>query len=247
MNPASSSRSAPRFATNPTRRRISLALLALFCTAAGRDANALSLADLTEGDAASAVRTALQQGAEVAVKLLGRTDGFWSDERVRIVLPDWLQRAESALRLVGRGRDVDELKLSMNRAAEQAVPEAKHLLVNAVRTMSVADAKSILTGGEDSVTRFFQDRTREPLGAKFLPIVTRVTERVGLARQYNRLAGYATDFGLVKPADARVESHVTAKALDGLYFMIGEEEKKIRANPVGTGKAILRKVFGAIR
>jgi hypothetical protein len=166
---------------------------------------------------------------------------------VRILLPDWLQRAESALRLVGRGRDVDELQLSMNRAAEQAVPEAKHLLVNAVRTMSVADAKSILAGGDDSVTRFFQDRTREPLGAKFLPIVTRVTERVGLARRYNRLADYATDFGLVKPENARVERHVTTKALDGLYFMIGEEEKKIRADPVGTGKAILRKVFGAIR
>jgi hypothetical protein len=229
------------------RRHAVLALAALLSSGGLRNARALSLADLTEGDAAAGVRAALQQGAEVAVQLLGRADGFWGDERVRIALPEWLQRVESGLRLVGRGRDVDELRLSMNRAAEQAVPEAKALLVNTVRTMSVADAKGILTGGDGSVTRFFQERTREPLGAKFLPVVTRVTERVGLARQYNRLAGYATDFGLVKPADARIERHVTTRALDGLYFMIGEEEKKIRADPVGSGKAILRKVFGAIR
>ena len=129
------------------------------------------------------------------------------------------------------------------------MPQAKTLLVGAVKSMSVQDAKSILTGGENSVTRFFQDKTQAPLNEKFLPIVTGVTERIGLATQYNALAGQVQKTGLVKlkPEQARVETHVTSKALDGLYYMIGEEEKKIRTNPMGTGSDILKKVFGAVR
>lgn len=235
----------PPFAA--TRRRTTFALAALPLLLPARHAAALTIADITERDAVTAVRTALQQGAEAAVSLLGRTDGFWSDERVRIRLPDWMLRVESGLRLMGRGPEVEELKRSMNRAAEQAVPQAKQLLVDAVRTLSVADARGIVSGGEGSVTRFFEQKTREPLASKFLPIVTRTTEKIGLAQQYNRLAGYASNFGLLKPADATIEHHVTGKALDGLFFMIGEEERKIRADPVGTGKAILRRVFGAVR
>jgi hypothetical protein len=220
---------------------------ALAAALGGRDALALSLADLTQKDAAAGVKAALEKGATVAVDLLGRTDGFWGNDRLRIPLPDWLQQAESMLRLVGRGRDIDELKLGVNRAAEQAVPEAKALLVGAVRSMTVQDAKAILTGGDDSVTQFFAAKTRTALTGRFLPIVTRVTEKIGLARQYNALAARGEQFGLVQGEQARIERHVTAKALDGLYFMIGEEEKKIRADPVGTGSAILQKVFGAIR
>ncbi|GAB4466458.1 MAG: DUF4197 domain-containing protein [Burkholderiaceae bacterium] len=214
---------------------------------AARDARALSLADLSNRDAAAGLKAALEQGANVAVQLLGKTDGFWGNDRVRIPLPEWLQRGEGALKLMGRGRDVEELKLGVNRAAEQAVPEAKHLLVNAVRTMSVQDARSILTGGDDSVTKFFAEKTRAPLTTRFLPIVTRVTGRIGLARQYNALASQGEKLGLVKPEQARIERHVTGKALDGLYFMIGEEERKIRRDPLSAGAAIARKVFGALQ
>ncbi len=115
--------------------------------------------------------------------------------------------------------------------------------------MSAQDAKAILSGGENSVTRFFQDKTQAPLNEKFLPIVTAVTTRIGLATQYNALAEQVQKTGFVKlkPEQARVETHVTAEALDGIYFMIGEEEKKIRSDPLGTGSDILKKVFGAIR
>jgi hypothetical protein len=237
--------------TDPDRRQ-ALAQLGAWAALSAlglttRDARALSLADLSNRDAAAGLKAALEQGANVAVQLLGRTDGFWGNDRVRIPLPEWLQRGESMLKLMGRGRDVDKLKLGVNRAAEQAVPEAKHLLVNAVRTMSVQDAKSILTGGDDSVTKFFAEKTRAPLTASFLPIVTKVTDRIGLARQYNSLAGQGEKLGLVRPEQARIERHVTGKALDGLYLMIGEEEKKIREDPLSAGAAIAKKVFGALK
>jgi hypothetical protein len=135
----------------------------------------------------------------------------------------------------------------MNRAAEAAVPEAKALLVNAVKAMSVEDAKQLLTGGDNAVTQFFATKTREPLGVKFLPIVQRATEKVRLAARYNAVASKAASFGLLKQENANIQSYVTEKALDGLYLMIGEEEKKIRADPVGTGSAILKKVFGSLK
>jgi hypothetical protein len=234
------------FSVDEVRRALIIGSV-LAAALAGRDALALALADLTQKDASAGVKAALERGATVAVELLGRTDGFWSNDKVRIPLPEWLQRAEGALQLVGRGKDIDELKRGVNRAAEQAVPQAKALLVSAVRNMSVQDAKAILSGGDDSVTKFFAAKTREPLTGKFLPIVTRVTDRIGLARQYNALAAKGEQLGLVRGDQAKVERHVTAKALDGLFFMIGEEEKKIRQDPVGAGSEILKKVFGAIR
>jgi hypothetical protein len=151
------------------------------------------------------------------------------------------------LRAFGQQKRLDDLVTSMNRAAEAAVPEAKALLLNAVKTMSVSDARQILTGGDTSVTDFFADRTRTPLGERFLPIVTRETQRVRLARQYNDLAGRAAKFGLVREENAQIEGYVTDKALDGLYLMIGEEERKIRQDPVGTGSDLLRKVFGSLK
>jgi len=127
------------------------------------------------------------------------------------------------------------------------MPEAKALLVNAVRSMSVEDGRRILTGGDNSVTEFFAAKTREPLGVKFLPIVTRATRKVSLAEKYNSLAAKAAGLGLVKKEDANIQQYVTGKALDGLYLMIGEEERKIRQDPVGTGSAILKKVFGSLK
>jgi len=190
------------------------------------------------------VRAALERGASAAVTLLGRTDGFLGNPTVRIPLPGFLADAATLLKATGQQKRVDELVTAMNRAAEAAVPEAKALLVSAVRSMSVDDAVRIVRGGDDSVTQFFAARTREPLGIKFLPIVTRATERVALARKYNAVAGRASALGLVRKEDANLQQYVTAKALDGLYLMIGEEERKIRRDPVGTGSAILKKVFG---
>ncbi len=210
-------------------------------------AHALSLADLSVGDASSGVKAALERGATVAVSLLGRTDGFLGNPKVRIPLPGFLESGAKMLRMVGQGNRIDELVVAMNRAAEQAVPAAKDLLLNAVRSMSVSDAKGILTGGDTSVTQFFVGKTRAPLTERFLPVVTAATEKVQLADKYNRLAGKASDMGLVKKDDANIQRYVTSKSLDGLYLVIGEEERKIRQDPVGSGSAILQKVFGAVR
>ena len=197
-----------------------------------------------EADAALGVRAALERGALAAVGLLGRTDGFLGNPKVRIPLPSFLKEAAKLLRVTGQKKKVEELELAMNRAAEAAVPEAKALLVAAVKALSVEDALKIVRGSETAVTEFFAGKTRLPLGEKFLPIVTRATEKVSLAERYNAVAGKAAAAGLVKGDEMNVQRYVTTRALDGLFTMIGEEEKKIRADPVGTGSAILKKVFG---
>jgi len=198
----------------------------------------------SESDAAAGIRAALERGALAAVGRLGKADGFLGDPQVRIPLPGYLEDAAKLMRKLGQGRRVDELVTAMNRAAEAAVPEAKTLFVNTAKQMSVEDAVKVVRGGPTSVTDYFAGKTREPLGARFLPIVTRATEKVQLAERYNRVAAKAQSLGLVKGDEANIQQHVTAKALDGLFFMIGEEEKKIRADPVRTGSDILRRVFG---
>jgi hypothetical protein len=204
-------------------------------------------AQVSESDAALGVRQALERGAAAAVAALGRTDGFLGNPRVRIQLPGGLEQAARLMRATGQGAKVDELETAMNRAAEQAVPQARDLLVNAVKSMSIEDARRIVGGGDDAATRFFADKTREPLTGRFLPIVTRVTERIGLAARYNAVASRAAGVGLVKGDAVSVERHVTAKALDGLYLMIAEEERRLRQDPVAAGSALLKKVFGAGR
>ncbi|MDH4427756.1 MAG: DUF4197 domain-containing protein [Acidovorax sp.] len=219
---------------------------ALLCATA-QHAWALSLGDLTNADAASGVKAALGQGAQAAVALLGRADGFLGNPQVRIGLPGYLQDAAKVLKSMGQGRRVDELVTAMNRAAEEAVPMGKDLLVKAVQNMTVTDAKNILMGGSTSVTAFFAEKTRLPLGERFLPVVNQATEKVGLTQKYNAVAGKAAGFGLLKPEEANLAQYVTGKTLDGLYFMIGEEERRIRQDPAGAGSAIARKVFGALR
>lgn len=202
--------------------------------------------NLSEGDANAGIRTALERGANAAVALLGRKDGFLGNPLVKIELPGTLKDAARLLRATGQGAKLDELVTAMNRAAEAAVPAAKPLLVKAVKDMSVEDGLKILKGGDDSVTQFFAGKTREPLGQQFLPIVTQATQKVSLADKYNAVARKAGSLGLLKGDEANIQQYVTAKALDGLYRMIGEEEKKIRRDPVGTGSAILKKVFGGL-
>ena len=224
----------PGLATLLLARTTCLALL-------GESASAFALG---ESEAASGVRAALERGADSAVSLLGKPGGFLDNPQVKIPLPGALNSAAKMLRAIGQQGRVDDLVNSMNRAAESAVPAAKPLLLNAVHAMSVEDAVKIVHGGDTSVTDFFAAKTRAPLGEKFLPIVTEETQKVSLTAKYNAVASKGSSFGLVKPEDANVEQYVTRKTLDGLFFMIGQEEKKIRADPVGTGSAILKSVFG---
>lgn len=228
-------------------RRHCLSALAGTLAAVSFPARALDLSAISDAEAGKGLKAALEAGAASAVKLLGVPDGFLGNPKVRIELPGYLRDAARLLRALGRRQDVEDLEVAMNRAAENAVPLAKKLLSDAVRAMTVGDAKRILTGGETSVTDFFADKTREPLTGQFLPVVQQATAKVGLARKYDRIAGQAAAFGLVKSEDASIDRYVTRKALDGLYFMIGEEERKIRRDPIGTGSALLGKVFGALR
>lgn len=210
-------------------------------------ASAQGLAGITDQDASGGLREALTRGAQGAVSKLGVADGFLKNDKVRIPLPPAMAKAEKVMKMMGMQKQADELVTAMNRAAEAAVPEAKVLLVDAVKSMSVQDAKNILTGGDDSVTQYFKSKTQAPLADKFLPIVKTATAKVGLAEKYNGLAAQGKSLGLVKQEDASIEQYVTRKALDGLYTMIGEEEKAIRKNPVAAGSALLSRVFGALK
>jgi len=208
---------------------------------------ALSIGDLSNQDASSGLKAALQKGADVAVSKLGVENGFLNNDKVKIGLPGVLDKAMPLLRMTGQGQKLDDLVVSMNHAAEQAVPLAKPLLLNAVKSMSVTDAKNILTGGDTSVTDFFRQKTSAQLGQKFLPIVKGVTDRNGLSAQYNSVMGQVGKTGMVPAEQSTVEGYVTQRALDGLYTIIGEEEKAIRQDPVGAGSAIIGKVFGALK
>lgn len=202
---------------------------------------------ITNQEAVAGLRSALEKGAQAAVGALGKNDGFMQNAKVKIPLPESVRSAERMMRRVGMGSYADELILSMNRAAEQATPEARQLLVDSVKKMSVQDAKGILTGGDTAGTDYFKRTTLKQLHERFLPIVSRATAKVGVAQKYNEYAGRGVVFGLLSKEDANLDEYVTRKALDGLYLMIAEEEKRIRKDPVGAGTDILKKVFGALR
>jgi hypothetical protein len=226
-------------------RRMSLLPLAACLWAIS--ASALDLSQLTNQDAARGIKGALTAGASAAVGKLGVPGGFLNNPKVKIPLPPALDEIAKGMRMLGRGKDADQLIDAMNQAAEQAVPQAKELLINSVKSMSIEDAKRILTGGDESVTQFFRDKTAAPLALKFLPIVKRSTDRVGLAQKYNQFAAQGEKLGLIKGDAANIEQYVTHKALDGLYVIIGEEERAIRQNPMAAGSAIVSKVFGALK
>jgi hypothetical protein len=209
-------------------------------------AGAITLDDLSNRDATGGLKGALIQSVGAAVGKLGVEDGFLGNPEVKIPLPDTLKKAEKAMRMLGMGKQADELVTRMNRAAEAAVPEAKVLLVDAVKKMSVQDAKNILSGGDDAATQYFKQKTSVPLAQKFLPIVKKATEDVQLAQQYNEFAELGSQYGLINKDQANLEQYVTQKALDGLFLMMAEEEKNIRANPLEAGSKLVKKVFGAL-
>jgi hypothetical protein len=208
-------------------------------------AAALDLSAIANGDAVSALRTALTQGSTKAVTKLGVENGFLGNPEVKIPLPPNLRKAEKTLRRLGMGAQADELITAMNRAAEAAVPEARTLLVDAVKSMSVQDAKSILTGGDDAATQYFRAKTATALFQKFKPTITQATSKVGLANTYNNYAGRAAKYGLLSTQEGNLDDYVTGQALDGLYKMIAAEEKAIRQDPLGQSSKILQRVFGA--
>lgn len=226
------------------RRLIDMLIVAMSVSAATQ---AAAPAAVSQTDALAGLKTALTQAATAAVANLGKPDGFLANPEVHIPLPGKLQDAQKMLKLVGLGSQADELEQTMNRAAEAAVPEARTMLVDAVKQMSVQDARSVLTGGEDAGTQYFKRVTQEKLTARFLPVVRQSTQKLQLASQYNSLAAQAGKFGLVDARDASVESYVTAKALDGLYLMMAKEEKAIRKDPLGQASQLLRKVFGSLQ
>lgn len=231
-----------RFPVSALRRTLAASLLLASCGAL-----AFSLSDLSNQDATAGLKAALEKGANTAVANLGRPNGFLGNDKVKIQLPGALEQAMPLLRMTGMGGQVDGLVADMNHAAEAAVPMAKPLLVNAVKSMSVSDAKNILAGGDTSVTDFFRQKTSGELAVKFLPIVKQITDKNGLSGRYNAVMGQVAKSELVSAEQSTVEGYVTQRALDGLFLMIGEEEKAIRKDPVGTGSAILGKVFGAMR
>lgn len=210
------------------------------------NAFALSLSDLSQSDATGGVKDALTQGAQIAVRQLSQPGGFSDDPQVRIELPGKLGKAAKTMKQFGMGAQVDQLEASMNKAAEAAMPQAQALLVDAVKKMTVKDAKGILQGGNDAATEYLDRSSREQLRAKFLPIIKQATDQVGLAKQYNAFASQAAAFGVVDAKSANVEGYVTEQALDGLFKVIGEQERNIRQNPTAAATGLAKKVFGVL-
>lgn len=210
------------------------------------NAMALSLGDLSQKDATGGIKDALTQSAQVAVKQLGTPGGFSNNPDVKIELPGKLGKVASKMKAFGMGEQVEQLETSMNQAAEAAVVQAQPILVNAVKNMSVSDAKGILSGGNDSATQYLNKSSREQIRAKFLPIVKQATDKVGLAQKYNAFAGQAATFGVLDAKSANIENYVTEQALDGLFEMIGKQEATIRQNPAAAATSLAKKVFGTL-
>ncbi|MES2821163.1 MAG: DUF4197 domain-containing protein [Pseudomonadota bacterium] len=209
-------------------------------------AMALSLSDLTQQDVSAGLKDALTQGTKVAVQQLGKPGGFSINPEVRIELPGKLGKAAQKLKQFGLGAQVELLETSMNQAAETAMPQAQALLVDAVKKMTVQDAKSLLSGGPDSATQYLDKSSREQIRAQFLPIVKKATAQVGLVQQYNSFASQAATFGVIDTKSANIENYVTEQALDGLFQMIAKQEASLRQNPAAAATGLARQVFGAL-
>jgi len=228
-----------------SRQRLSVLLLLTACPAVVLAASAAFEA-LSSKDAAGGLRAALARGVDVAVAQLGANNGFLNDPKVAIPLPPALDKADRALRLVGMSGEADGLRVTMNHAAEQAVAQAKPIFKQALQRMTVADAKGILAGGDGAATAYFRRATSEQLTAKFKPVVAAQTAKLGLAARYNEYAGKAAQFGLLSAQDANLNDYVTARALDGLFSRIADEEHEIRKDPMGQASSLIKKVFGSL-
>jgi Protein of unknown function (DUF4197) len=198
------------------------------------------------GDAkiGAALKQALQVGTENAVKLTGKTDGYFGNKAIRILMPERLKTVEKGLRTAGYGGEVDKLVLSMNRAAERAAPEAKQIFWDAIGKMTIDDAQRILKGTPTAATDYFKDKTSASLTLAFRPIVDKAMDEVGTARQYNELLGQAKAIPFLKTESYDLDRHVVGKALDGLFRVVGDEERKIRTDPAARVTTLMKEVFG---
>lgn len=193
------------------------------------------------------LKEALATGTERAVNQVGRTDGYFGRELIKILLPEKFQQAADILRKVGYQQQLDEFVLSMNRAAEKAAPKAAPFFGNAIRQMTVEDARKILNGGDKAATDFFEKQTRSQLFEAFKPNVAKSMDQAGTARLYKEIMGRYEHIpltSLVPAPSLDLDTYITNKALDGLFVMVGEEEKKIRTNPAARTTDLLRTVFG---
>ena len=192
----------------------------------------------------AALKEALQVGTANAVKLTGRTDGYFRNDAIKILLPEQLRTLASGLRAVGLGAQVDELVLGMNRAAERAAPRAQAIFWDAIGAMTIDDARSILNGGDTAATQYFRTKTSDPLAASFRPIVEQAMGEVGVTRHYRELFARAQAIPFLKVEAYDLDRYVVGKALDGLFHVVADEERKIRTNPAARVTDLLREVFG---
>ena len=198
---------------------------------------------LTDGKASAGLKEALQVATEKAVGLTGRTNGYFGDAAIKILMPEKLKTMQQGLRAVGYGPQMDEFVLSMNRAAEQAAPAAKQIFTEAITGMNFDDAKKILSGGNTAATDFFKAKTTDKLTAAFKPVIDKSMGEVGVTRQYQALVGKFDTIPFAKTQTFNLDNYVTGKALDGLFHVVGEQEKLIRTNPAARTTALLREVF----
>ena len=207
---------------------------------------AMGLGSKTElGDTkiASGLKEALKVGAENAVKLTGKTDGYYRNEDIKILLPKNVRTLEKGLRAMGGGEKIDEFELSMNRAAESAAPEAKTIFADAILKMSIDDARKILNGGDTAATDYFKSKTTEELTTAFRPIVEKSMEKFTVTQQWDALVGQFQSIPFAKSPSLDINKYVVGKALDGLFFMLGQEERKIRTDPAARVTTLLKQVF----
>jgi len=207
----------------------------------GKNANAL-----TDDKIVAGLRDALNVGTGRAVAETGKPDGFLKNAAIKILLPPKLQKAGKTLRMIGMGSQVDALETGMNRAAEQAAPQAKQIFLNAVMRMTFSDARHILTGGDTAATDYFKNQSSADLTKAFAPIVHQAMENVGVVRQYNKLMQNPLAAPLASDKDFNLDDYVVGKTVDGLFYMLGQEETKIRKDPAAQTTAILREVFGQV-
>ena len=207
-------------------------------------AHALSLNDLSNQDVVAGLKEALDVGTKQAVQKVSVRDGYFGNLDIRIPVPEKLERTESLLRKLGMDDRVDAFILSMNRAAEEAAPQAVDIFVEAIRDMTVVDAYGIVKGDHTAATSYFRERTSDNLIRLFRPVITGSMARVGAVRSYKRMMDRYNSIPLVQKVEVDLEGYVTQEALNGLFFMVGEEEKKIREDPAARITELLQKVFG---
>jgi len=203
-----------------------------------------SLTNLDTETLIKGLKQALEIGTKRAVDGVSKTDGYFANPKIKVPMPESIDSATQLMKKFGLGSLVDDFELSMNRAAEKAAPQATEYFLNALKVMSFEDAKKIYEGNDDAATRYFQDNTSADLESVFKPIIRDSMEQVGATRYYKQLVDEASQYPLIGDMDLNLENHVTDKALEGLFLMLAEEEKRIREDPVARSTDLLKQVFG---